>query len=94
MRTRKAMSKYRVSLFTHCAETKCFTAEASELEGGPSPTITLVSDGGNEATFARIGVERSNDEDDEIIAWTYRPAAESLDRNPRLAGYSLTLFND
>ncbi len=86
--------KYMVNRFSHDADEKYFTAEASDLEGGPSPTITLVSAGGNEATFARVGVERDGSPDDEIVAWTYKPSAESVERNPRLKGYSLTIFND
>ena len=88
------MTRYMVDLFSHDSDRKSFTVEASDLEGGPSPTITLVSAGGNEATFARVGVERDGSPDNEIVAWTYRPSAESIERNPRLAGYSLIIFND
>ena len=84
--------KYLVNRFTYCGKTNKFFADASDLEGGPSATITLVSSAGNEATFARVGVER--DLEDEIAAWKYLPSAESLDINPRLKDCILVVYND
>lgn len=88
------MNKYMIEKFSYENVTNVFSIEASELKNGPSPTITIVSHSGNEVMFARVGVERTDDEDNEITAWTYKPAAESVERNPRLKDCALIVFND
>lgn len=87
---------YNVKLFSHDAKAKKFVAECSDVfqRGEFVLPLTLVSDLGNEATFILVEVERTNDEDNEVLAWHFLPSADSVARNPRLAGYSLTLLND
>jgi hypothetical protein len=87
--------KYSVKQFTHCGTGKYFCTEISNLNlPYPPPTITLVSDMGTEATFARVGAERCGTIDDEVLAWIYKPTAESLEACTRLKDYKLTIFND
>ncbi len=84
--------RYSVNNFSHHADTKSFTAEASDLPGSIGREITLVSDFGNEAHFNLLTIEQ--DDEGDYRCWIFKPIAESVERNPRLAGYSLTIFND
>ena len=86
--------KFCVNLFGIDCENKTFTAEASDLGiGRPEHELTLVSDLGTEALF--IQTDSDMDEwDNEIAVWDYEPTPESVARNPRLAGWSLHIYND
>lgn len=88
--------KLSVRMFGHNCSFKSFSAEASDLGEYffAQPSLTLVSDFNNEATFTLRRVVRTDDIDNEIQCWEYTPTAESVAANPRLEGYSLTVFND
>jgi hypothetical protein len=80
-------------LFHKSCETKCFSAEASNLtgywRGGP---ITIVSDLGHTATFECA--ETTYDDEGDIQCWVFKPTQESLDKIPQLKGWYVTVFND
>lgn len=90
--------KVSVNRFSHDCKRKSFTAEMSDLprEIGHFVTqgLTLVSDLGTEAHFYVTKIDRSDDMDNELVAWNLLPSAESIERNPRLKDYTLTIFND
>lgn len=85
---------YSVKLFTHDAKTKTFTAFISDVfvRGEFVLPLVLVSDMGSEATFFLMETEK--DEEGDTLCWHFEPSPESVEANPRLAGYSLKLFND
>lgn len=80
-------------LFHKDCESKCFTAEASDLtgywRGGP---ITLVSDFGHTATFECVVTFR--DDEGDILYWEFEPTAEAVAKIPNLAGWFIEVFND
>lgn len=89
--------KVMVGRFTHSSKNKSFTAEASDFNEENlvgRPTITLVSDMGTTAEFFHNKIVRTEDEDNEILYWEYKPTSESVAANPRLKDYTLTIFND
>lgn len=87
---------FSTKLFTHNAEDKTFTAEASTLQiDGVLPFINLKSaKTGQEVTFSLHATQRSRDEDNEIEAWTYVLWAMTADKFPGLTGYKVVIFND
>jgi hypothetical protein len=88
------MRKFSVQLFGIDCLNKTFTAEASDFGiGRPDLELTLVSDLGTEAVFVQTDSEM-DEWDNEIAVWDYEPTAESVAANPRLAGWSLHIYND
>lgn len=87
---------YNVKRFTHDAEAKKFSAFASDIfeRGEFVLPLVLATDCGTTATFFLDTTERCGTIDNEVIAWHFVPSPTSVDENPRLKGYSLTLFND
>jgi hypothetical protein len=95
---------YSTDRFTFDPKGKCFIAEASDLDRNLFKQIFPDScDEGLELVSSRTGetskwyvnnTQYSNDEDHELQAWHLIPTKESIQKYPRLQGYTMTIFND
>lgn len=82
-------------LFTINCRDKYFAADASDLNDynlGYFSHLTLISDLGNTARFVRAKIDWDNEGD--IQCWHFAPTPDAVVANPKLQGWSLTLFND
>lgn len=95
--------KVSMQHFSASCDNKTFVTEMSDfgpefrfqpLRGVEQLGLTLVSDFSNEADFMLVRTERSNDEDNEVLAWHLEPTPETLKHVPRLQGFTMTIFND
>lgn len=92
-----------VCKFTHNSKQKSFTCELSDL--GPHFTfdpiytdacdvgLVLVSDMGTTATFY-LNDTYYDASNEDIQYWFLKPTTEEIRKNPRLDGYTMTIFND
>lgn len=87
--------------FTHSSVGKFLTTEISDLrirgfdrlyDDACDEGLVLVNEKtGNKTTWS---LQQPIFCEDELSAWLLKPTAESLYKNPALAGYSMTIFND
>lgn len=88
--------------FSYDKTQKSFVAEISSL--GSNPFIQIYPDACDEGIVmesektgrsARFAVEDTlRSSEGEILYWKLVPTAETLRKNPRLAGHEITIFND
>lgn len=99
------MKQYQSTQFSHDAQRKIFTAEASELarcgehlfspgaRGVPTHGLTIVSaKTGDTADFLVEYVHRNVDRD--IDYWRLTPTRATVDAHPELNDYVVQIFND
>ena len=98
--------KFSTEQFTYDKKDNKFIAEISDLETegqnvfGSIPDhsgqgLILVSQWtGEESNWWVMGVEHSNDEDNELQAWHLIPSQKSQKRFPKLRTASMVIFND
>lgn len=81
---------------SHDKASRTFVAEASDIGyNGVSQTIDVQSERtGVTVEFQYTAVERTDDEDNEIVRWVYTISRASVTKMPALAGYKLTILND
>lgn len=88
--------------FTHCAAKRSLTSEISDL--GIHRFSRLYDDACDEG-FALVNEKTGNktvwsvqneirDGEFELSGWVLKPTWESIRKNPALADYSMTIFND
>lgn len=88
-------------MLTHCAETKSFTCEASDLHYPPSQVwddacdegYTIISSRtGNQSVWAHYNNEY--DPEGDLTGSNFTPTPETMRKFPQLRDYRLTVFND
>lgn len=95
------MNAFAIKLFHHNVEGKYYSAEVSDLRSnvgfrtvGERFMLRIKSDTGNVAEFELAKQQMSNDEDYELLYTEYWPTRETVAKFPKLAGYTVTIFND
>ena len=97
--------KFKSEQFGYNKKDNKFITEISDLEtkgqnvfesnGNGRQGFTLVSEWtGEESVWDVISCERTQDEDNELVAWHLRPSRKSQDRFPKLRTASMVIFND
>jgi len=93
------------ALFGHNLRAKRLSADISDIGGGQpfQPLYKGMPDvgfalrnpvTGNVTRWRVAGELRSNDADNELQGWCLVPTPESIERQPILEGYCMTVFND
>jgi hypothetical protein len=98
------MKAYDIKQFFHDSIEKSFIADAAELArcgealfdspsiDSPTRGLTIKSAGGQTADFLIQRVERSAER--EILFWLLTPTTASVERQPELLDYTVTIYND
>lgn len=90
------MTAVTSNILTHDPGTLGLHTEVSTLEGNGGKLEKFLqfhsAKTGQVAEFQYADI--SKDREGDVLFWTYRPTAMCLQKNPRLVGYTLTIWND